>query len=214
MLIKKAFFNQYVQFTQNIEDRILSPHIETAETMKVRPIIGDALYTAMRRISDIDPGAWDSATSYPSGEYVIVENGELQQLYVSLRPTTGDDPKISPLDWKLSELGTFWIQHVRPWVVMESFAEFLVWHGTNVTQYGLRTMFEDSSMAIDADTRAVLLSNVNGKARFYRSAMQNRLADVQWTFDNTSYSVNRKDYKRDTAPFKIRAIGKKRNTSC
>lgn len=44
-LITKADFNQYVQFTQNVPDRILDFHILKAEKIDFFPLVPDAFWT-------------------------------------------------------------------------------------------------------------------------------------------------------------------------
>lgn len=48
MLIQKSDFNTYVQFTQNIEDRIIDFHIRDAENFDFAPKMPDAFYDALQ----------------------------------------------------------------------------------------------------------------------------------------------------------------------
>lgn len=50
-LIIKSDFSQYVQFTENIKDRMLDFHIEKAENLDFKPLVPDAFWTAINSYS-------------------------------------------------------------------------------------------------------------------------------------------------------------------
>ena len=73
MIISKKDFNSWVQFTQNIEDRILIPQIQTVQTDKINPILGDDLYNDVLAIANTNPALWNNATVYNLNSYATLQ---------------------------------------------------------------------------------------------------------------------------------------------
>lgn len=206
MLINKSYFPEYIQFTLNVPDSQVQPYINNAETQDIVSAIGDQMYAALRLIYDTNPTLWDSATAYSAGEFTIIQNGIVKQVYEAIQANTNSNPITNPSDWQLSELGSFFEQYIKPWGVLVCAKEFLTFHGVNVTQFGLRVADETTSFAVDGNTRAAMLANVNNRANAYYNKMRNRLCDVNWTFDNTVYKIDCEIYKIKPNRFSVNPL--------
>lgn len=211
MLISKSDIKEYVQFTLNIENRIIDPSIKDAQEYDLRVVVGDTMY--FQFLNDFDTTNlqnWAIATAYLTNDFVIYGN----KVYKALTNTTGDQPDISPAEWVENELGTFFITFIKPFLVFKAFARFMTWVGRNITQYGLREMNEETSNPVDEEGRQVLIVDIKGKASIWYSRMKNYLSDVHWTFDTIKYDVDSEDYKEyPTKTFRIRSVDKKNHKS-
>lgn len=208
MLISKADIKAFVQFTLNIEDRIINPNITDAQEYDLKPMIGDAMYLQLEQDFYNAPlTLWDVADNYLANDFVIY-NGSV---YKALLPNVGSQPDTNPLDWELNELGTFFYKFLVPFLVFRSFGRFLLWIGRNITQYGLREMNEETSVPVNEEGRAALIVDIKGKASIWQNRINNYLCDVNWTFDNVKYEIDCDDYKENPRKtFKIRAVDRKR----
>lgn len=207
MLIKREFFSEYVQFTLNIPPAQVDPHILNAENQDIIPKIGDQMYIALRAIFDTNPSIWSSATAYLTNDYVIIQNGIQKQVYKALANNTNVNPISSPATWQLSELGTFFENYLKPFGVFACYKEFLIYHGINITQFGLRVADETTSFAADGNTRAAMLDNARSRMNAYQAKFQNYLCDIDWTFDGIIYDIDCTVYKKhNNSQFKINAL--------
>lgn len=206
MLINKQNIKDLVQFTLNIENRIIDPNINDAQEYDLRPIIGDDMYNQI--ILDFDDGAitvWDTLEVYTIGQFVSYDG----LVYKALTGNTGSQPDLNPLDWQVNELGTFFIKYLQPYLVFASFKRFLLWVGRNITQYGLREMNEDTSVPVTDEGRAALIGDIKVKAKTWYNRFNNYLcqSDVDWTFDMIKYEVDCDVYKENPKKFfKIRPV--------
>lgn len=210
MLILKTHFPEYEAFTLNIPDSQVTPYINNAETQDMIPVLGDQMYAALRVIFDTSPASWSSTAAYTTGQFSIVQSGHLSYLYKCIQSGTGQAPATSPAYWQLSELGTFFLQYIKPWGVMVCLREFLVNHGVNITQFGIRVADEPTSMPADGRQVEAKIQVYRERGRTYKAKMLNRLKDVDRTFDGVKYEVDCEDYKTNNNnpgnSFKIRAI--------
>lgn len=208
MLINKQDIKNYVQFTLNIENRIIDPNILDSQEYDLRPMLGDAMYLQLETdFSNIILANWDIADTYQVNDFVIYNN----IVYKALVITTGNQPDINPADWEENELGTFYIKYLKPYLVFKSFSRFLLWIGRNITQYGLREMNEETSVPVSDEGRSALIKDIKGKASIWENRISNYLCDVHWTFDTIKYEVDTDDYKQyPKKTFNIRPISKER----
>lgn len=207
MLISKQDIKNYVQFTLNIENRIIDPNITDAQEYDLRPFVGDAMYLQLiEDFSAIILADWDIATGYLINDFVIYNN----EVYKALAPSTGSQPDTTPADWELNELGTFYINYLKPYLVFKTFGRFLLWVGRNITQYGLREINEETSVAVTDEGRSALIKDIKGKASIWQSRVSNYLCNVHWTFDTVKYEIDTDIYKENPRKtFNIRAVGRK-----
>lgn len=204
MLISKVDIKDFTQFTLNIEDRIFNHNILDAQEFDLKPTIGDIMFDALIVAAPNGYAAWNVLTPYVLDEYVVYAN----KVYKALQPNTGSQPDTSPLDWVINELGTFFYVYLRPFLVFCSYKKFLLWAGTNLTQYGLVKIDEDTSEEISDQRRAELIADVKQKANIWLSRLRGRLCEVNNTFDLVNYSQTNGNYNvNPRKTFQIRPVG-------
>lgn len=88
------------------------------------------------------------------------------------------------------ELVELFNDYVKPLLVFKAYAQFLLWHGTNVVQYGLRRNIEDTSENISDKLRAELIADTEAKANSYLAEFKKALEDASYTFDDVVYQYS------------------------
>lgn len=107
-----------------------------------------------------------------------------------------------------SELTTFLNDYVKPYLICGSYEKFLLWHGRNVAQFGLRENQEDTSTPISDKARAELIADVRRKTNVYLASMNDRLNDVSYTFDGVAYDFNTCNTSKSKPKIGMRQVGR------
>jgi len=207
MLISKADILLFAQFTLNIENRLFNPSATDAQEYDLRPVIMDDMYNAILLIAPNGLSPWSVATNYAINDHIIFTNNKA---YKALTANIGSQPDTNPLDWVESELGTFYYNFLRPFLAFCAHGRFMLWAGSNLTQYGFVKISEDTSTEISEDRRAELIADVKTKSNIWLSRLKKRLCKVNWIFDNVNYDVDLDDNyrKNPRKTFRIRPVGK------
>lgn len=201
MLISKNDIKEFTQFSINIEDRVINHNILDAQEYDLKPVVGDLMYFDLKVYEGMLE--WSLATTYQINMYVVFKN----KVYKSLNINTNAQPNLNPLNWIELQLGNFFYNFLRPYLVFISYKKFMIWIGANVTQYGLREINEDTSIPISDGRRAELISDIKTKSNIWLSRLKNEICLMKWIFDNKDYSpVNDNYVFNNKKTFKIRPI--------
>lgn len=137
---------------------------------------------------------------------------DMQEL--EFRPTM-DEPFYTDLIGDLTsrpELQSFLDLYIKPYLICGAYEKFLLWHGNNISQFGIRNNTEDTSQQVSDKTRGELIADVKRKTNSYLSIMNRELYLANYTFDGTVYTFYDDAYKtkgkRNLGMFQV---GKKRN---
>ena len=150
-LIDKEDIKVYVQFSDNIEDRMVDNHIANVQRLAVEPLINDTMWDNIQEILT------NPSHSFP-------------------------------------ELETFYEDYLKRWVCFLTAYEIYVWHGNNITQFGVRVMNEDTSVAIAPEDRAVLLQSIKNNGIAAYNLVRKTLSTLEYTLDGITYDdVCKKD---------------------
>lgn len=204
MLINKIDIQQFTQFTQNIEDRIFNHNILDAQEFDLKPVIGNKMFDALILAAPNGYSNWNALTVYAVNDLVVFGSS----VYIAINGSTGSQPDTNPLDWSVNQLGTFFLNYLKPFLVFVSYGNFLLWAGTNLTQYGIVQIDEDTSEQITDQRRAELIANVSKKANVWLSRLKRRMCEVNDTFDAVNYSQTDGNFKvNPRKTFNIRPVG-------
>ena len=107
-----------------------------------------------------------------------------------------------------SELTIFLNDYVKPYLICGAYEKFLLWHGRNVAQFGLRENQEDTSTPISDKARAELIADVRRKTNVYLASMNDRLNDVSYTFDGVAYDFNTCNTSKSKPKIGMRQVGR------
>lgn len=111
------------------------------------------------------------------------------------------------------ELSTFLETYVKPYLICGAYEKFLLWHGNNISQYGIRNNQEDTSQQVSDKTRSELIADIKRKTNAYLSIMNREIMIADYTFDETVYTffddAYKKKGKRDLGMFQVG--GKRKN---
>lgn len=204
MLINKIDIQQFTQFTQNIEDRIFNHNILDGQEFDLKPVIGNKMFDALILAAPNGYSNWNALTAYAVNDLIV----DGSSVYIAINPNTGNQPSLNPADWSVNELGTFFLNFLKPFLVFVSYGNFLLWAGTNLTQYGIVQIDEDTSEQITDQRRAELIANVKKKSNIWLSRLKRQMCEVNETFDSVNYSQTDGDFKANPRKtFNIRPVG-------
>lgn len=85
------------------------------------------------------------------------------------------------------ELSDFLENYIKPFLISITYEKFLLWHGNNINQYGIRNNIEDTSTQISTTNRAELINDVKSDSNAFLSLMNKQLNDLSYTFDGVIY---------------------------
>lgn len=85
------------------------------------------------------------------------------------------------------ELIALFNDYVKPFMVLKAYCRFLLYHGRNITQYGIRVNNEDTSNDIGDKGRAEFIADNEHKANVYLARLNKALKDANYTFDSVVY---------------------------
>jgi len=107
-----------------------------------------------------------------------------------------------------SELQIFLDDYVKPYIILGSYDKFLLWHGRNISQFGLRENSEDTSTPISDKARAEMMADIRHKANVCLMAMNKRLSDLSYTFDGTVYNFTSCDVSKAKPSIGFKQVGR------
>lgn len=105
------------------------------------------------------------------------------------------------------ELEAFLNDYIKPFLISKTYERFLLWHGNNINQYGIRNNVEDTSQQISTTNRAELINDVKSDSNAFLALMNKQASDANFTFDGVVYDFDCSTVgKRNII---IRQVGKK-----
>ena len=109
------------------------------------------------------------------------------------------------------ELNALLEDYVKQYLICKAFYRFLLWHGRNISPYGIRVNNEETSTEVSDKARAEMMQDVEHKANVYLSMLKDRLRNDNYTYDSIIYSFydeigSKKPYPNLT----IRQVGQSR----
>ena len=107
-----------------------------------------------------------------------------------------------------TELTAFLNDYVKAYLICGAYEKFLLWHGRNVAQFGLRENQEDTSTPISDKARAELIADVRRKTNVYLASMNDRLNDLLYTFDGVVYDFTSCEVSKSKPKIGMRQVGK------
>jgi hypothetical protein len=203
-LINKTDFLPFVNIGNNVKDELINSHIDDAERFDVLVELPSTMILDIQS-QFIEPiRAWSRTATYNQND--LVRHEEQYSYYwksTSASPQSGNEPTGSSPVWQKVQLLNFFENYIKPFWVCKAASRFLLWHGRNVTQFGLRNMLDDTSEAISDKARGELIDDIDRKAAHYKTQINLYLKQVEYTFDGTVYEKN--EYTKDNrkGAFKI-----------
>lgn len=191
--ITKTDFPDYAQMTSNIESRFITNAVNDAYNFDTLPVLPD---TMLANIVTYLAAAttWSAVTAYVVGNKVVSGG----RYYTCLINNTNSIPTSSNANWSETELMAFYVDYIKPYIVMSAYSRFLFWHGANVTQFGLRQNNEETSVEVSDKRRAELLQDIKAKINIYLSNLNKEFDDVSGVFDGTTYTIDTYDNNEPT----------------
>lgn len=109
------------------------------------------------------------------------------------------------------QLTTLFNEYIKPFLVLGAYYRFLLWHGANVSQYGIRQNNEDTSTEVSDKRRAELMGDVQSKKNAYLNKLKDKLFNDNFTYDSVTYDFYDTYDKRELMPEQnIRQLGQRK----
>lgn len=204
-LINKDDLSTYVQFSANYFAEQTNFHIKDAQQIDLQPLMPTGLIDAITALIKTTPKAYDRNKTYAEGDICFTYEAEVKTYYKALQSTTEKPPSS---DWVEHELLNFWQQYVKPLMAVYTFKRVTVEAGIHVAQGGFREHLDPTSTEISSTRRAEMLGQNDTRIGYYKQALENKLKDVDNTFDGVQYTTN--DCKTGRGRTRIIAVGAKR----
>ena len=109
------------------------------------------------------------------------------------------------------ELTTLFNEYIKPVLVLTAYYKFILWHGRNISQFGIRQNNEDTSEEISDKARGELMADVQSRKSAYLNVLKDKMDEDNYTYDSVEYNFYASDNKRELRPqLNIRQLGRKR----
>ena len=131
--------------------------------------------------------------------------------------STMDEPFYIDLIGDLSnrpELQDFLDNYIKPYLICGAYEKFLLWHGNNISQFGIRNNTEDTSTEVTDKVKGELLADVRRRTNSYLAIMNRELFLNNYKFDNIQYTFYDDAYKsRSKRNIGMFQVGKLKNNN-
>ncbi len=87
----------------------------------------------------------------------------------------------------MPQLNALFEDYIKPFLVLGAYYRFLLYHGRNISQYGIRQNNEDTSAEISDQVRAALMGDVESQKSGYLNKLKNKMFDDNFTYDGIVY---------------------------
>lgn len=189
MIINRQDFTHFIKVSNNMQASQLNPFFEMVENDSLLPLIGQEL---LQDILDINTTVksyrvWETTTVFSLDQY-----GEYKgKVYRSLgNANVGNFPDApSSTFWAYDELATFYYLYVRPFAAYQSGGTFLVFHGHNITQFGIVVPSEGTSLPASPLDRSNMIKFCEKSANTRKSNLITYGKAAKWTFNTKKYDV-------------------------
>ena len=189
MLLNKSDITLiYPKVGSNISETEIKPSIDDAEIFDLQPILPTDMYDALKAQIPRPQIGWSGSKSYGGGE-VVFHN---EVFWKAVSSNTNSEPDSNNADWALAELLNLWMDYIRPFLVYKTLARFSIEHGRNITQFGIRTMNEDTSNDIGERGRAEMKANFDAKGNHYGQLLSKQFG-ITLTYDEVTYAYENCD---------------------
>lgn len=208
-LITKQQIAKYEKMPESIPDEDIFPHILDAQQFDTIPVLPDNLLNAVEAVMLSKPQQWNKNKAYVEGN--IVWFGDTRKWYKAAADNSNSQP---PSDnWEDCELMNFYEQYLQPFIVYHAYYRFFAYHGTNVTQFGLRVINEESSVAVSGTVRADKLGDLSSKRNVAILKISKQLEEISYTLDGTKYPMDGGEKKKLRPKVQIFQVGGRHKTS-
>lgn len=189
LIHSKCDLAEFTSFSASVGTKLVIQKIRDTEVERAEPFLGVKLVADMREVFSKSVKVWDASESYTAGRYAVSSENEdstLNTVYKAIQASTGE-PLTNNLFWEVSEIGTFWYRWVRPWASYATYEHFIVHHGINVVESGMRVGQSDTDYEINEAQRAKIIADVARSARIRKARLSSYLESVGWEIAGVVY---------------------------
>lgn len=198
------------KITENLPEKDFDIAVKDSYDFDVVTSLPDSLMDDIKSVLQINPIQWSASKTYSIGDKVFYDG-----VYYSAADTNTDSaPTALNTDWEEIQLMTFWTDYVKPYFMCCAYYRFLLWHGTNITQFGARQNNEETSVEITDKKKGELMADISGKKDIFYARLSKKFNDMNQTFDGVTYSYDVYDNQNLTKGVRIWGLGKRKPNRC
>lgn len=202
--LTKADFRGKFKMHDNINEDDIDIAVNDAYLFDVLPTLPDELMADIQDILKINPIQWVATKSYTVGDKVFYDG----VYYSCVNANNNSQPSGSNTDWAEIKLMTFWTNFVKPYFECCAYYRFLLWHGANVAQFGLRQNQEETSQELSDKRKGELLADISGKKDIYLARLTKEFANSGNKFDSITYVFDSDDTQKLNQGIRVWGVGK------
>lgn len=169
------------QFSANIDTNHFAAARKFANE-RFKNLVPSTLYDDIVAVYALS--AWSNAATYASGDKVVLSDRGYE---ANQSTSAGQSPLTHPAKWDEIEMYSVWRDYIKPFLCWQAYAKFLPFHGTFVSQGGMKQHVDLSSEPVPADKLAIAIQNAQSTADGYYMDFQKYLSDNANTIDGTVY---------------------------
>jgi len=205
MITKNEIIASSVPINANVSDEKLLPYIPVA-LVQLKNILPSALYAALQALYAEEVKDWSKTNGYVATDKVThIEYAELK-MWESLTTNSNEEPTTAnTTNWDESELGTFLVGYVQPYLAHDVFYSYAVNGGINTSHQGLQQVTNETAQPASGNALQAYLNYWSKQKNLIRRMMFDYLDTKDNNLDGTTYDSVDADRKKSR--FQIRAIG-------
>lgn len=192
---------EYFPISENVKG--FDAHVNDAVKFDLYSTFPEALLNLIQ--SELNIKQWSKLNNYTTLDSVFWKD----KYYIAKNSNLNSEPPSA--NWDDYETMDFWGDYLKPYLIACSVSRFMLWHGRNVTQYGLRQINEDTSVEVTDKARGELKADIDNKKDYYMTRIRKKLEDVKWILDGVKYEND--NYCGDTKKTRVGifSLGKKKD---
>jgi len=187
------------KLTENVPEKDFDISVKDAYDFDVITTLPDSLMDSIKAVLLENPTQWNEEKAYVVGNKINY-NGVYYRCLVN---NTNSLPSATNTNWGELERMTFWLGYIKPFFECCAYYRFILWHGANVTQYGIRQNNEDTSTEIADKKKGELMADITNKRDVLMARMTKRFNDLDNTLDGVQYEYDSTDVAKPNEGVRI-----------
>ena len=206
-MIDKAYLieSKVIPINVNISDDKVLPYLYPA-LEQLRSTLPIALYTALDALASEDVKQWSITDSYVSGDKVNEIEVGILKMWGTTNTNSQSKPTTANMIWTETELGTFLVNYVQPYLAHDTFYGYAINSGVNISHQGLQQISNETASPVTGNNLQAFLNYWKNQRDLKRRSMLNYLGDQSNVLDTVSYTAVEASKKKTS--FNIRGIGR------
>lgn len=223
LLTRQDLSSELVEIPVTENDAKILRHLKDAVNLDMYNALPYDLWQDLLNIQELSVIQWDAVIPMQAGGYVlfseatfIEENYGFQRLFNCLNNNTNEPPytviagvDVIGVDWSENLLFKYFTENIKPWLVKQTFLNYLPSKGLTVTPAGLRMFSENNSAEVDDKVYAQYFQSIKLNVEREKDKMLAQLSKDNYTIAAKSYKTTIKQATNENYHGGFRAVPNK-----